>query len=71
MKIVRTWSFPYPYFPAFGLNMERYGESLLIQSECQKIRTGKTPNTDTFQAVLCSICKCKLNFCIAEISFQY
>ena len=28
------------YFPAFGLN---------IQSKCGKIRTRKTPNTDTFQ----------------------
>ena len=28
-----------PYFPAFGLNMERYKVSLCIQSECGKIRT--------------------------------
>ena len=39
-----------PYFPAFGLNMERYWVSLRIQSECGKIRTKKTPNTDTFTA---------------------
>ena len=38
-------------FPAFGLTMERYSVSLLIQSECTKIRTRKTPNTDTFHAV--------------------
>ena len=36
---------------AFGLNTERYLVSLLIQSECRKIRTGITPNTDTFYAV--------------------
>ena len=30
-----------PYFPAFGLNTERYEVSLRIQSECGKIRTGK------------------------------
>ena len=29
----------------------RYFVSLRIQSECGKIRTRKTPNTDTFQAV--------------------
>ena len=29
------------YFPAFGLNKERYSVSLCIQSECGKIRTGK------------------------------
>ena len=28
-----------PYFPAFGLNMERYFVSLRVQSECRKIRT--------------------------------
>ena len=27
-----------PYFPVFGLNTERYGVSLRIQSECRKIR---------------------------------
>ena len=29
------------YFPAFGLNKERYFVSLCIQSECGKIRTEK------------------------------
>ena len=36
------------HFSAFGLNTERYGVSLHIQSECGKILTEKTPNTDTF-----------------------
>ena len=40
-----------PYFPALGLNTERYGASLRIQSECEKVRTRKTPNTGTFYAV--------------------
>ena len=35
------------YFPAFGLNTDRYVVSLRIQSECGKILTGKTPNKDT------------------------
>ena len=39
-------------FPAFGLNTERYSVSLRIQSECRKMRTKITPNTDTFYAVL-------------------
>ena len=30
-----------PYFPAFGLNTERYEVSLRIQSECGKIRSRK------------------------------
>ena len=42
----------YPYFLTFRLNTERYGVSLHIQSECGKIRTRKTPNTGTFNAVL-------------------
>ena len=51
MKYVRIRSFSGLYFPAFGLNTERYSVSLRIQSECRKIRTTKTPNTDTFYAV--------------------
>ena len=41
VKSVRIRSFAAPHFPAFGL------VSLRIQSECGKIRTRKTPNTDT------------------------
>ena len=40
------------YFPTSGLNTERYGASLRIQSECGKIRTRKTPNMDAFHAVI-------------------
>ena len=40
-----------PNFPAFGLNTERYGASLRIQSECSKIQTRITLNRDTFCAV--------------------
>ena len=39
-----------PYFPAFGLNMEIYRVNIRIQSKYGKIRTKKSPNTDTFQA---------------------
>ena len=41
-----------PHFLAFGLNTERYGISLCIQSECGKSQTRKTPNADTFHAVI-------------------
>ena len=34
-------AFSGPYFPAFGLNAERYAVSLCIQSKCKKIRTRK------------------------------
>ena len=51
VKNVRARSYSGPYFPPFGLNTEKYGLSLRIQSECQKIRTRLTPNTDTFYAV--------------------
>ena len=54
VKGVRIRSYSGLYFPAFGLNTERYGVCLRIQSECQKIRTRITPNTDTFHAVLLS-----------------
>ena len=49
-KVSKYGVFSVPYFPAFGLNTERY-VSLRIQSECGKMRTRITPNTDTFQAV--------------------
>ena len=37
-----------------------YGEIRSIQSECGKIRTRKTPNTDTFYAVVVYRCGCFL-----------
>ena len=46
VKSVRVWSFSGPYFSAFGL----YGVYVHIQFECGKIRTRKTPNTDTSYA---------------------
>ena len=51
LKKVHIRNFSGPYFPAFGLNTGRYGVSLRIQSECGKIRTRKTPSTNTFYAV--------------------
>ena len=51
VKSVRIRSFSGSYFPAFGLNTGRYRVSLRIPSECGKIRTRKSPNTDTFHAV--------------------
>ena len=51
VKSVRIWCFPGPYFPAFRLNTERYSVSLRIRSECRKIRTRKTTNTNTAHTV--------------------
>ena len=45
-------------FPTFGLNMEGYGVSLCIQSECRKMRTRITSNTDTFHVVIIILLKC-------------
>ena len=50
VQSVRIWSFSDLYFPAFGPNTERYRVFLRIQSKCGKIRTRKTPHTETFQA---------------------
>ena len=49
-KSVRIQSFYGPYFHAFGLNTMTY-VFLRIQSKCEKIRTRKTSNTDTFHVV--------------------
>ena len=40
-KVSKYGAFSGPYFPAFGLNTDRYGVSLRIQSECGKTRTRK------------------------------
>ena len=51
VKSVRIRSYSGPHYPTFRLNTERYEVSLRINSECGKIRTRITPNTDTFCAV--------------------
>ena len=48
VKGFRVRSYSGPYFPAFGLNTERYGVSLRTQSECGKMRTRIASNMDTF-----------------------
>ena len=48
---VRIRNYSGPHFPTFGLNTERYSESLSIQSKCGKMRNRIAPNTDTFYAV--------------------
>ena len=55
VKSVLIRSFSGLYFPTFGLNAERYSLSPRIQSECGKIQTGKTPNTDSFHVVFLSL----------------
>ena len=50
-KVSKYGVFSSPYFPAFGLDTERYGVSLRIKSECGKIRSRKIPYLDTFHAV--------------------
>ena len=40
-KLSKYGVFSSPYFPAFGLNTERHGVSLHIQSECGEIQTRK------------------------------
>ena len=51
VKRARIRNYFGPYFPAFGLNAERYSVSLRTQAEWGEIRTRITPNTDTFYAV--------------------
>ena len=51
VKSLRIWSYSGPYFPAFGLNTERYKVPLRFQSECGKVRTRINLNTDNFYAM--------------------
>ena len=50
-KVSKYGVFSGPYFPLFGLNTERYGVNLHIQSECGKIRTRKNSVFGHFHAV--------------------
>ena len=47
MKIVSIRSFSGAYFPALGLDIETYQESLYIQWKFTKIWTRKALNADT------------------------
>ena len=62
---IRTYSGP--HFPAFGLNKERYSVSLRIQSECGKMQTRITPNTDTFYAVSEYVMNVQFTSCVQGI----
>ena len=64
VKSVRIRSFSGPYFPAFGLNTERYSV-LCISPYSVRMRENteqKTPNTDTFHAVIISTTTKKGNY---------
>ena len=61
-KGIRIQSFSGPHFPPFGLNTEKYGVSLRIQSDYGKIRTRRTPNSDTFHVVIISLKQAHLFF---------
>ena len=63
VKSVHIQSFSGPYFPTFGLNTEIYSVNFRIQSECEKIWTRVTPNTDTFYAMMKYLNMCKIPFC--------
>ena len=39
-----------PYFPAFGLETEIYPVNFRIQSKYEKIKTTKSPYSDSFHA---------------------
>ena len=59
-NVSKYWVFSGPYYPAFGLNTERYGVSLRIQSECGIIRSRKNSifgyfsRSDIWQILKCT-----------------
>ena len=56
-KMSKYKVFSGPYFPAFGLNTERYGVSLCIQSKCGKTRTRKNFVFGHFLRSVCVTCR--------------
>ena len=53
LKVSKYGVFSGPYFPAFGLNTERYSVSLRIQSEYGKMRTRKSSVFEHFSRSGC------------------
>ena len=67
VKSARIRGFSGPHFTAFELNVERTGASLRIQSECGKMQSRKTPNTDTFHAVIFVNISQKMVFVLSKL----
>ena len=63
-KCPNTEFFSGPYFPTFGLNTERYGVPLRIQSKCGKIWTRKNSVFGHFSR---NVCYVKLRFCMPAV----
>ena len=63
----KYWVISGPYFPAFGLNTEKYLVSLRIQSECGKIRTRNNSVFGHFHAVINK--KNRLTYFMSLVSF--
>ena len=57
VKIVAIRSVSGSHFPVFVLITERYGVSLHTDSECGELWTRKTPNTNTFRALVATLSK--------------
>ena len=64
VKIVRIQSFSGQYFCALRLNAEFFEVNLGIQSECRKLWTRKTPNTDTYVVCFTDLLQCIVNHAI-------
>ena len=65
MKVSKHGVISGPYFPAFGLNAERYQVFLRIQSECRKIRTRNNSIFGQFsRRVYTSECISFLDLCL-------
>ena len=78
MFIITAWKvskhgvFSGPYFLAFGLNTKRYGVSLRIQSECEKIRTRKNSVFGHFsRSGKLSLCLLKDRKCFKDYLYWY
>ena len=57
-------------FPASGLNTEIYFVNLRIQPACGKMWTRKTPNTNTFDALLLSLFKSLALFFLRNVNLS-
>ena len=71
VRVSKYGVFSGPYFPVFGLNTERHGVSLRIQSECAKIQTRKNSVLGHFSGNVHVGISLDIKFCFEKTTLNF
>ena len=71
VRVSKYGVFSGPYFPVFGLNTERHGVSLRIQSECAKIQTRKNSVLGHFSGNVQVGISLDIKFCFEKTTLNF